>query len=64
MRLGKCLDPGIQDPKKHHTEGGLLEHSVKVEGRLGKNKLHELRGVQLFKDFLPNLSFFPPNLAP
>ena len=24
-------------------------------GRPGKNELHELRGVQLFKDFPPNL---------
>ena len=36
--------------------------SVKMTSRLGKNKLYELRGVQLVKDFPPDLSNFLPNL--
>ena len=32
--------------------------------RLGKNKLHELRGVKLFLDFPPNWFIFLPILDP
>ena len=48
---------GIAEEVVHLQNSGLLP------GRLGKNELHEVHGVQLFKKvFPPNLSIFPPNL--
>ena len=42
-----------------------FEYQTNVEHRLGKNKLHELRKVQISKKkSTPNWSNFPPNLDP